>query len=102
MHTKWSEQMSPPTPSNLSAVQAYRHLYRGALHAVQFSKPARYTIRDQVRNAFRRGQPEDLNQQKIAKTLEFLHGATQQSGLEHKILKNLLQTAWAKAEILKK
>lgn len=90
---------NPPTTS-LTAIQAYRHLYRALLHAVQFSKPARYIVRDQIRNAFRNGQPQDLNQLRIARTLEFLAGAAREAGLEHKILKNLIHTAWSKQFIL--
>lgn len=93
--------MSSTTTSGFTAIQAYRSLYRALLHAVQFSKPARYVVRDQIRNAFRRGQPEDLNQLRIARTLEFLKGATQEAGLEHKILKGLIHTAWSKQQLLK-
>ncbi|KAF2708925.1 DUF1763-domain-containing protein [Pleomassaria siparia CBS 279.74] len=68
----------------------YRSLYRHGLRAIQFSKPARYTLRDRLRLAFRKGDPAELNMRKIENTLEFLHYATIQNGLEHKILKNLL------------
>ncbi|KAF2796269.1 DUF1763-domain-containing protein [Melanomma pulvis-pyrius CBS 109.77] len=71
-------------------LHAYRHLYRHGLRAVQFSKPARYTLRDRLRLAFRKGTPADLNTHKIGNTIEFLHYATVENGLEHKILKNLL------------
>ncbi|KAF3032738.1 hypothetical protein E8E11_001502 [Didymella keratinophila] len=59
-----------------------------------FSKPARYTLRDRLRWAFRKGTASDFDQQKIANTLEFLQYATKQNGLEHKILKNLLLAWW--------
>ena len=71
-------------------LHAYRHLYRHGLRAIQFSKPARYTLRDRLRMAFRKGSPAELNKQKIKNTLEFLQYATAENGLEHKILKNLL------------
>jgi hypothetical protein len=74
-------------------VHAYRHLYRHSLRAVQFSKPARYVIRDHLRYAFRKGRQEDFDPRKIANTLEFLHYATIENGLEHKILKNMA-TIW--------
>ena len=75
-------------------LHAYRHVLRHSLRAIQFSKPARYTLRDRVRWAFRKGTASDFDQQKIANTLEFLHYATKQNGLEHKILKNLLLVWW--------
>ena len=71
-------------------LHAYRHLYRHGLRAIQFSKPARYTLRDRLRMTFRKGSPSELNEQKIKNTLEFLQYATAENGLEHKILKNLL------------
>lgn len=78
------------TMSRNEVLHAYRHLYRHGLRAVQFSKPARYTLRDRLRLAFRKGTPADLNIHKISNTIEFLHYATIENGLEHKILKNLL------------
>lgn len=72
-------------------VHAYRHLYRGLLRAVQFSKPARYVARDQLRVAFREpGAVPDTRG--IARTIRFLEAAARERGLEHKILKNLLMT----------
>ncbi|KAI0556228.1 DUF1763-domain-containing protein [Xylaria curta] len=74
-------------------IHAYRHLYRGLLHAVQFSKPARYTARDQLRRAFReKGAKYDYRG--IARTIRFLDAATRERGLEHRVLKNLLFIAW--------
>ncbi|KAI0432868.1 DUF1763-domain-containing protein [Xylaria sp. FL1042] len=74
-------------------IHAYRHLYRGLLHAVQFSKPARYTARNQLRRAFReRGAKYD--HRGIVRTILFLNAATRERGLEHRVLKNLLLIAW--------
>ena len=75
-------------------IHAYRHLYRHSLRAVQFSKPARYTLRDRLRLAFRKGSAADFDPKKIANTLEFLEYATRENGLEHKIVKNLLFVWW--------
>jgi hypothetical protein len=74
-------------------VHAYRHLYRGLLHAVQFSKPARYTARNQLRRAFREKGAE-YDPRGIARTIRFLDAATRERGLEHRVLKNLLLMAW--------
>ncbi|KAI1748548.1 DUF1763-domain-containing protein [Xylaria castorea] len=78
-------------------IHAYRHLYRGLLHAVQFSKPARYTARNQLRRAFReKGAKYDCRG--IARTIRFLDAATRERGLEHRVLKNLLFVAWYRYE----
>jgi hypothetical protein len=80
--------------SNEAIIHAYRHLYRHSLRAIQFSKPARYTLRDRLRLAFRKGSAADYDQQKIQTTIEFLQYATKENGLEHKIVKNLLFVWW--------
>ncbi|KAI9847865.1 MAG: hypothetical protein M1838_000724 [Thelocarpon superellum] len=77
-------------PSHVELVHAYRHLYRGLLHAVCFSAPARFTARDRLRDAFRRGAVAQYDARKIENTLEFLRGAARETGMEHRILKNLL------------
>ncbi len=79
-------------------VHAYRHLYRHGLRAVQFSKPARYTLRDRLRSAFRKGSVADFEPERIRNTVEFLQYATRESGLEHKIVKNLLFVWWNQAD----
>jgi hypothetical protein len=78
-------------------IHAYRHLYRHSLRAIQFSKPARYTLRDRIRLAFRRSPATNFNPQRIANTIEFLQYATRENGLEHRILKNLLHVWWVQA-----
>ncbi|KAI1130359.1 DUF1763-domain-containing protein [Nemania abortiva] len=83
--------------TDLKVIHAYRHLYRGLLHAVQFSKPARYTARNQLRRAFReKGATYDVRG--IARTIRFLDAATRERGLEHHVLKNLLMIAWHRHE----
>ncbi|KAI1275760.1 DUF1763-domain-containing protein [Xylaria sp. FL0933] len=74
-------------------IHAYRHLYRGLLHAVQFSKPARYTARDQLRRAFRE-KGAKYDPRGVVRTILFLEAATRERGLEHRVLKNLLTIAW--------
>ena len=84
--------MSTPSPQEVT--HAYRHLYRGLLRAVQFSKPARYVARDQLRRAFRTEHPSSFNQEKIDRTVEFLGFAAKEAGLEHRIVRNLLHMAY--------
>lgn len=75
---------------------AYRHLYKAALRAVQYSKPSRYTARDCLRRAFRSEPASNLKPQAIARTLEFLDGAARAKGIEHKLVKNLLHVQWGR------
>lgn len=80
--------------SQQEILHAYRHLYRHGLRAIQFSKPARFTLRDRIRLAFRKGSATDYDASKIQNTLEFLQYATKENGLEHRIVKNLLYVWW--------
>ncbi|KAI0541648.1 DUF1763-domain-containing protein [Xylaria digitata] len=79
--------------AGLKVIHAYRHLYRGLLHAIQFSSPSRYTARNQLRRAFREKGAE-YDHRSIARTIRFLDAATRERGLEHRVLKNLLMIAW--------
>ncbi|KAK7978299.1 hypothetical protein PG996_004344 [Apiospora saccharicola] len=79
--------------ANVEIIHAYRHLYRGLLHAVQFSKPARYVARDQLRAAFRRDGAV-FDPQGVAITIDFLDAAARSRGPEHKVLKNILMIAY--------
>ncbi|KAK5631255.1 hypothetical protein RRF57_006969 [Xylaria bambusicola] len=79
--------------ADAKVLHAYRHLYRGLLRAVQFSKPSRFTARNQLRRAFReKGAQYDARG--VARTIRFLDAATRERGLEHRVLKNLLIIAW--------
>lgn len=80
-----------------AVIHAYRHLLRHSLRAIQFSKPARYTLRDRLRLAFRKSTPVEYDQVKINNTIEFLQYATRENGLEHKIVKNLLFVWWTQS-----
>jgi hypothetical protein len=86
------------TMSREAVIHAYRHVLRHSLRAIQFSKPARYTLRDRLRLAFRKGSVTDLEPLKIKNTVEFLHYATRENGMEHRIVKNLLFVWWMQAK----
>ncbi|KAI4117710.1 MAG: hypothetical protein LQ345_002104 [Seirophora villosa] len=62
----------PPAPSRYDIVKSYRDLYKSALHAVQFSSPSRYTLKSQIRLAYRSNDTESFNPTKIENTLLFL------------------------------
>lgn len=93
-------KMSPP--SSLDVIHAYRNLYRASLHAVQYSKPNRYTVRNQLRRSFRKEHPLSFNPAKIERTIEFLKLAASERGLEHRVVKSLLHTKWWYYDHLKK
>ncbi|EAT83929.1 hypothetical protein HBI56_061060 [Parastagonospora nodorum] len=84
--------------SREAVIHAYRHVLRHSLRAIQFSKPARYTLRDRLRLAFRKGSVTDFEPLKIKNTVEFLHYATRENGIEHRIVKNLLFVWWMQAK----
>lgn len=75
--------------AEIEVIHAYRHLYRGLLRAVQFSKPARFIARDQLRTAFRE-KKATLDSRGVSRTLRFLDAAAKARGMEHRVLKNLL------------
>ncbi|KAI4180907.1 MAG: hypothetical protein L6R41_006951 [Letrouitia leprolyta] len=75
-------------------VKSYRDLYRHALRAVQFSSPARYTVRTHLRLSFRRNAATAFNPRKIANTLLFLKYAAKERGFEHRLLKSLIHVWW--------
>lgn len=74
-------------------VHAYRHLYRAALQAVCYSKPAKFVVRDQLRQAFRR-RGATFDKSGIRRTVWFLRNAARERGIEHRILRNLLLTQY--------
>ncbi|EGO56607.1 hypothetical protein NEUTE1DRAFT_130509 [Neurospora tetrasperma FGSC 2508] len=60
--------------SNQELVHAYRHLLRWSLRAVQFSKPARFVVRDTLRAAFR-DKNGTFEPSRVKSTLWFLESA---------------------------
>ena len=82
------------TASTQEIIKAYRNLYRAGLRAVQYSSPARFTLRDRLRRAFRASPASDFDQQRILNTLEFLDGAAKTTGIEHHIVRSLLMVWW--------
>ncbi|OQO04817.1 hypothetical protein B0A48_07834 [Cryoendolithus antarcticus] len=71
-------------------LHAYRSLLRASLRAVHFSKPARYVALERLRSAFRTNDVSTYDALKLDRTLEFLQGAANVRGLEHKIVRNLM------------
>ncbi|KAM0155516.1 hypothetical protein ACHAPG_005864 [Botrytis cinerea] len=79
------------SPTQKDYIYAYRGLYRALLHAVQYAKPARYMGRNMLRDEFRKGNPKTFDQRRINNTITFLNLAAKETGLEHKLVKNLLR-----------
>ena len=80
--------------TNSKILDAYRHLYRAALRAVNHSPPAKYQIRDSMRSAFRTEPATSFDQRRVDNTMDFLRRAREFSGMEHKILRNLLHARY--------
>ncbi|PWY81777.1 DUF1763-domain-containing protein [Aspergillus heteromorphus CBS 117.55] len=79
-----------PAADPKMVINAYRHLYRQGLKAVNYSTPARHVLQNTLRSSFRSSSLEELNPQRIANTLRFLQRAADVAGLEHKIVRNLM------------
>ncbi len=79
-------------------VRSYRSLYRHALRAVQYSSPARYTLKNHLRLAYRGSSVEAFSPARIDNTLLFLKHAAEERGFEHRMLKNLLHVWWWQAQ----
>ncbi|OQO11992.1 hypothetical protein B0A48_02631 [Cryoendolithus antarcticus] len=76
--------------STTTILHAYRSLLRASLRAVHYSKPARYVALDRLRSAFRTNDASAYDALTLGRTLEFLGGAANVRGLEHKIVRNLM------------
>lgn len=76
--------------SKREIIHAYRNLYRTSLHAIRYSKPARYTLLAHLRTSFRTTPASAFNSRAISNTIEFLHNAATYQGLEQNVVKNLL------------
>ena len=84
--------MSSINPTQI--LHAYRSLLRNGLHAVQYSKPSRYILRDTLNDAFRSTPESDFDLAKIANTVKFLETAALTNGTEHKVVKNLMRVRY--------
>lgn len=90
------------TVSNKEIVLAYRHVYQAWLRAVQYTKPARYVVRDHIRDAFRNSPIEAYDAKRIATTLEFLDTATKRAGIEHRLLKRVMHCWYWRQELARR
>lgn len=79
-----------PQVNHQEIVHAYRHLYRQGLKAIRYATPSRHVLRTTLRTSFRASPPAEFDPARIANTLRFLERAADMTGLEHRILKNLL------------
>ncbi|KAJ9602062.1 hypothetical protein H2200_013422 [Cladophialophora chaetospira] len=81
---------------------AYRHLYRAGIRAVRHARPARFELRDILRDAFRTSSSPNFNLRRVQNTIKFLENARNYQGFEHRILKNLLRLQYWKGKPLDK
>ena len=71
-------------------VAAYRNLYKASLRCIRYSSPARHSLRHILRSAFREEPASSYSERRVSNTLKFLEDATVNSGIEHRIVKNIL------------
>ncbi|KAL3459958.1 hypothetical protein BJX64DRAFT_264028 [Aspergillus heterothallicus] len=81
--------MISTAPNKKAVIQAYRQLYRHGLQAIRYSSPARHVLRQTLRKSFR-SPTQHFDPGRISNTLHFLRNAAESTGMEHKILRNLL------------
>ena len=86
--------LQPNLMPDTCLLHAYRHLYRNALLATHRSSPAKHVIREIIRTAFRMEDARNFNLRRVKNTEEFLKRAKQDTGIEHRILKNLLHVRY--------
>lgn len=79
-------------------IHAYRHLFRAGLKAVCYSYPARTSLRDLLRRAFR-DKNARLDERAVKRTIWFLTAAARELGIEHKIVKNILMVQYWKRKV---
>ncbi|KAL2213768.1 DUF1763-domain-containing protein [Sarocladium strictum] len=100
--------------TGLDIVHAYRRILRATYQAVQYSSPARFIVRDQVRAAFRES-PESASSSSTAtanapafdpqvakRTAWFLEAAARERGVEHRVVKNLVKIRYHKNKATEK
>lgn len=90
------------TNANQGIRQAYRLLYHAGLEAVLYSRPARWEIRDILRQTFRTSPSSNFQPRRIQNTIKFLENARKYDGFEHRIVKNLLHLQYWKGRPLDK
>jgi hypothetical protein len=83
-------------------IVAYRHLYRQCLKVVNYSAPSRHVLLRILRSSFESGSGPDFDTRKIANTLLFLRRASGSTGLEHKIVKNIIMIRYWEQPRIKK
>ena len=76
--------------SRVDVLKAYRQLYKLGLRAVRCSVPARYSVRDILRDSFRNEPHDAFEATRIQNTIHFLERASLFNGMEHKVLKTVL------------
>lgn len=86
--------MSVSAQNHQAIIHAYRHLYRQGLKAVSYSVPARHVLLGRLRSSFRSSPAEDFDSQRVTNTLHFLKRAAEITGIEQKIVKNLMMVRY--------
>lgn len=85
--------------SQTEILHSYRHLLRNLIRGVNDAKKPRITATQQLRRAFR--DPNGVYDPLATKrTVTFLKLAAETNGVEHKILKNLIEVRRRKEEKL--
>lgn len=79
----------------IDIIHAYRHLYRAGLKAVCYAQPASTDIRNLLRRSFR-APNATFEDRPIKRTIWFLKNAAKSTGIEHKVVRNILFVSYWK------
>jgi hypothetical protein len=82
--------MAQQGASSRQIVSAYRNLYKAGLKAVRHAQPARFTLRRILTRAFREEPASSFDEHRVRNTIAFLGDAAKYTGVEHKVVKNVL------------
>lgn len=86
--------------SSTEILHSYRHLYRNLIRGVNDARRARKVAVNQLRLAYR--DPKGVYDKKATnRTIGFLKLAAKENGIEHRILKNLIEVRGRREEAAK-
>ncbi|KAK0355635.1 hypothetical protein LTR02_002570 [Friedmanniomyces endolithicus] len=88
-----------PLPPPQAILHAYRHLLQHALRACRHAKPARFTVRDRLRRAFRTSSSQEYDAGRVERTLEFLGSAAEFKGVEYRLSRTLAHVWWERERL---
>lgn len=76
----------------------YRSLYRNGLKAVNYRAPQKYVFAAELRKRFELTHPTSVSESALENTTRFFHNAAHYTGMEARIVTNLVHTAFSQSK----